>query len=325
MITLQNLKKDYAGVEAVRGISLMIPRGQVVGFLGPNGAGKSTTMRMLSGYLKPTSGQVSIAGINVLENPLEARRHIGYLPETNPLYEDMTVGDFLRFVADLRGLERVEQPRLLSQAIERCGLTKVLRRDIGALSKGYRQRVGLAQAIVHEPDVLVLDEATSGLDPNQISEIRTLIKELGQKKTVIMSTHILSEVQSTCSRILVMKNGLLVADATPERLVKEKGGCLYLEVAAKSGETLNNESIIGLLRNLPGVVTVEAQSLNSSDCRAYCIYFSLGDIRRCLFDLVIEQNLILMEMKRQEISLEDAFRKLTSGDLNESDTQYIQA
>src|SRR6516162_2216540 len=224
MISIEGLSKSYGATQALRGVSFEVPRGQVVGFLGPNGAGKTTTMRILAGYASPTSGSAKVGGIDVVLDPIASRRMIGYLPENNPLYEEMMVLDFLHFVARVRGVAAGEERERIKNAVERCGLKSVISRDIGQLSKGFRQRVGLAQAILHDPDLLILDEPTSGLDPNQIAEIRHLIKELGREKTVILSTHILSEVQSTCGRVLIINEGKLVADDSPERLALGGGG-----------------------------------------------------------------------------------------------------
>lgn len=214
MIRVRNLVKNYDQSQAVRGISFEMGLGQVVGFLGPNGAGKSTTMKMLMGYVTPTSGSIEIPSLD----------KIGYLPENNPLYDDMMVVEYLDFVLRVRCVAQVRRCDMIEQASRRCALSKVMRQDIGTLSRGFRQRVGVAQAIVHDPVLLILDEPTSGLDPNQIIEMRDLIKDLGKQKTILMSTHILSEAQATCSRILIMNEGLIVADDTPEQLAAEVGG-----------------------------------------------------------------------------------------------------
>src|SRR3990167_3541664 len=231
MIRIERLTKRYGQTEALRGLSFEVPRGQVVGFLGPNGAGKSTTMRILAGYLPPSEGRALVGDVAVVAEPVRARRLIGYLPENNPLYEEMMVVDFLRFIAEARQVDKAVRTARIKSAVDRCGLGAVIGKDVGQLSKGYRQRVGLAQAILHEPDLLILDEPTSGLDPNQIVEIRALIKELGQEKTVILSTHVLSEVQSTCSRVLIINDGRLVADDSPEHLTEGGEGALVLVLA----------------------------------------------------------------------------------------------
>src|SRR6185369_6452816 len=227
------LRKDYGATRAVEDISFKVSRGEVVGFLGPNGAGKSTTMKMLTGYLRPTSGSAVVGGIDVAEDPRAAKRLIGYLPENAPLYDDMMVVDFLNFVSDLREVEVPVRQRRLHEICGRCGLMDVLGKNIGQLSKGYRQRVGLAQAMVHDPDVLILDEPTSGLDPNQIVEIRGLIQELGREKTVILSTHILPEVQASCGRIIIVNKGKLVADDTPDMLTGAEAGASVVRLVVK--------------------------------------------------------------------------------------------
>ena len=218
MIQLSQVSKSYSGVKAVDNITLSIPSGQILGFLGPNGAGKTTTMRMITCYMPPTSGTITVDGLDVGEQSLEVRRKIGYLPEMAPVYQDMNVLDYLDYVSDLRRIPDDKRKARIREIVAHCGLEAVLHKDVGQLSKGYRQRVGLAQAMVHDPDILVLDEPTAGLDPNQIAEIRMLIKELGREKTVILSTHILSEVQATCSRIVIINQGRIVADDTPEGL-----------------------------------------------------------------------------------------------------------
>ena len=257
MVRAHSLRKSYGSTQAVRGISFEVPRGQVVGFLGPNGAGKSTTMKMLTGFLKPNGGEVSIGGISIAEGPLEARRKIGYLPESAPMYDEMMVIDFLRFAAELRGVEGKAQDDRLAVVCERCGLGKVLGKDIGQLSKGFRQRVGLAQALVHDPDLLILDEPTSGLDPNQIVEIRELIRDLGRDKTVILSTHILPEVQATCDRIIIISDGELVADDAPETLTDQQAGAVVrVIVAPRHEEPLERAPLTALFEEIEGVRSV---------------------------------------------------------------------
>jgi ABC-2 type transport system ATP-binding protein len=295
MIRIEGLTKRYGSARALADLSFEVPSGQVVGFLGPNGAGKSTTMRILAGYLNPTAGRAFVGGVDVVAEPVRARRLIGYLPENNPLYEEMMVVDFLRFVAEARQVDKAVRAARVKSAVERCGLTQVLSKDISQLSKGYRQRVGLAQAILHEPDVLILDEPTSGLDPNQIVEIRALIRELGREKTVILSTHILSEVQSTCSRVLIINEGKLVADDSPEHLTAAGGeGTLQVVLASRHGSALDPAMVSGWLQAVPGVHGVDAE-----------------DPRRALFECAVQRDLVLLELRRTQVSLEDTFRKLT--------------
>jgi len=312
MIRIERLTKRYGTTEALKGLSFEVPRGQVVGFLGPNGAGKSTTMRILAGYLTPSGGTAQVGGIDVQADRVQARRLIGYLPENNPLYEEMMVVDYLQFIAEVRRVDRSVWRARLAQAVERCGLSTVLGKDIGQLSKGFRQRVGLAAAILHDPALLILDEPTTGLDPNQIVEIRALIKELGREKTVILSTHILSEVQSTCSRVLIINDGRLVADDTPERLTSSGEGNLVVQVASRTGAPLDAASLSAQLRAVPGVNGVEAVPTDGPGAASFQVRFGADDPRRAIFDWVVNNGLVLLEMHRTHVSLEDTFRKLTA-------------
>src|SRR6266511_2464565 len=222
MIELRNLEKSYGETRALKGVSFSISKGEIVGLLGPNGAGKTTAMKIVVGYLLPTAGSATVAGYDVVSQPLEVQRRIGYLPENAPLYLDMLAQDFLDFMADMRGLDAATRRRRLSQVVEECGIQRVLTRPIGQLSKGYRQRVGLAAAILHDPQILILDEPTTGLDPNQIVEVRQLIRRMGSTKTVILSTHILSEVEATCDRAVILIDGHVRADGTLEQITRSR-------------------------------------------------------------------------------------------------------
>ena len=322
MIHIENLTKSYGSTQAVRGISFDVGKGQVVGFLGPNGAGKSTTMKVLTGFLEASSGVVQVKGIDVSRDPVEAKKHIGYLPENNPLYEEMMVEDYLAYVAHMRGLSKERTPRAIAAAVERCGLGDKRGKDIGELSKGYRQRVGLAQAILHEPDILVLDEPTTGLDPNQVIEIRNLIKALGTEKTILMSTHILPEVQHTCSRALIIADGVLKADGPPSTLSSE-GTTIALTLRARGdfsgrpqSEALKGDAIVQLLRGLPGVSDVLPATTTEPDAFAFTIS-SKGELdpREALFDAVVEKKLLLLALERRSVSLEETFRKLTTSEV----------
>src|SRR5882672_2980897 len=258
MIQVENLTKDYGPARAVDKVTFNVRKGEVLGFLGPNGAGKSTTMKMLTCYLAPTAGKAKVAGFDVFDQSLQVRQRIGYLPEDTPIYRDMTVLEYLQFAAELRGMDPTKTPARIREIGGRCGLGDVAGKLVGELSKGYRQRLGLAQAMLHDPDILILDEPTSGLDPNQIVEIRSLIKEIGREKTVILSTHILPEVQATCSRILIISGGRLVADGTPEALrAREKGG-RYRVVVESNG--VSKDAIRDRLAGLTGVARCEAIS-----------------------------------------------------------------
>ncbi|WP_426735277.1 ATP-binding cassette domain-containing protein [Myxococcus faecalis] len=308
------MTKTYGATQALRGVSFEVPRGQVVGFLGPNGAGKSTTMKILAGFVTPTTGTARVNGLDVREDPVASRRMLGYLPENNPLYEEMMVRDFLDFVAEVRGIPKPLRAGRLRGAVERCGLASVLGKDIHQLSKGYRQRVGLAQAILHDPDLLILDEPTTGLDPNQIVEIRSLIKELGREKTVILSTHILSEVQSTCDRVLIINDGRLVADDTPERLGKGEGGTVTVVLTSRAGAGLQEAVVSEQLGRVAGVTGVEGAEAEGGGTLGFRLRYGAEDIRRELFEAAVRHDWCLLEVKRQHVSLEETFRKLTGGE-----------
>jgi len=310
MIDIDNLKKAYGATLAVRGVTFSIPKGQVVGFLGPNGAGKSTTMKVLTGFIEPTSGTVSVKGINVVDNAVEARRHIGYLPENNPLYEDMMVEDYLAYVAHMRDVPKEKQAKAIASAVARCGLGDKRGKDIGELSKGYRQRVGLAQAIIHDPEILILDEPTTGLDPNQVIEIRSLIRELGAEKTILMSTHILPEVQHTCSRAIIIADGQIKADGAPESLT-QAGNVTDVTLRKRDGAA-STDDIARLLRALPGISEVTSKSATEKNAVSFTLQ-SKGDadLREALFDVAVENKLVLLSLSRQAVSLEETFRKLT--------------
>jgi ABC-2 type transport system ATP-binding protein len=235
MIKVENLTKEYGANRAVDQVSFNVRKGEVLGFLGPNGAGKSTTMKILTCFLAPTSGSAQVAGFDVFDQSLEVRQHVGYLPEDTPLYKDMSVLEHLEFAANMHGMTGDRVHARIKEIGGRCGLSDVAGKLVGELSKGYRQRVGLAQAMLHDPDILILDEPTSGLDPNQIAEIRALIKEVGKEKTVILSTHILPEVQATCSRMLIISGGKLVADGTPDELRAREKATRYRLVVESNG------------------------------------------------------------------------------------------
>lgn len=311
MIRIEGLTKRYGLTEALKSLSFDVPRGQVVGFLGPNGAGKSTTMRILAGYLTPSAGKAFVGDVDVVADPVKARALIGYLPENNPLYEEMMVVDFLKFIADVRKVDPAKKQAAIKSAVERCGLGRVIGKDIGQLSKGYRQRVGLAQAILHDPALLILDEPTTGLDPNQIVEIRALIKELGQEKTVILSTHVLSEVQSTCSRVLIINDGRLVADDSPERLTSTGEGTIHLVLASRTGAALDAGTVTAVLKSVPGVTGVESVEGEGHGTLGFNVRFGVEDPRRALFEAVVKHDLLILEVRRTQQSLEDTFRKLT--------------
>src|SRR5216117_837294 len=243
MIKVENLVKTFGPKRAVDGVSFSVERGEVLGFLGPNGAGKSTSMRMITGFIPPTSGSVSVGGFDMLENPIPAKRLIGYLPENAPAYMDMTVHGFLSFTAELRGLRGEEKKKAVGRAVEMCFLEAVLHQSIDTLSKGYRHRTCFAQSIIHDPEILVLDEPTDGLDPNQKFEVRNLIRRMGEKKAIIFSTHILEEVEAVCSRAIIIDRGKIVANGTPAQLRQrsESAGAVTLRVSGINGAALNQK------------------------------------------------------------------------------------
>ncbi len=308
MIEVRSLTKKYGAERAVDGISFNVDRGEVLGFLGPNGAGKSTTMKVITCFLPPTEGTVVVDGDDVRQQPLEVRRKIGYLPENTPLYHDMTTYDYLRFVAEMRSIPAVEQSDRIAEMVDVCGLETVLGKRIEALSKGFRQRVGLAQAMIHNPPILILDEPTSGLDPNQIVEIRELIKTVGREKTVILSTHILSEVQASCDRVLIINRGRLVADGTPDDLLATFAGGQRLQFGlARPGLDVDEK-----LSALEGVRVVERRNMSDDEVVWTLAADGSADRRPALFSLAVSEGWNLIELHRDRANLEDVFRQLTT-------------
>ncbi len=312
-IKVENLTKFYGSNLAVDNISFDIKSGEIVGFLGPNGAGKSTTLKMITTYLAPTSGKIFVDGMNILDKSIEVRKRMGYLPESNPLYYDMNVIDYLQYTAELQSIPSASIPKALDRMLDVCGLENVKHMDIQELSKGYKQRVGLAQAMIHDPDVLLLDEPTSGLDPNQIIEIRKLIKELGKKKTVMLSTHILQEVQAVCDRIIIINNGTIAANATPDELQRQTSTQFRLMVVVKSpaGKTTNDVS--NELSKIKNVTKVNVENNPSQNTWTINITSSSEKgFREDVFQKIVSMGLEMLEMKQSEATLEDIFRKLTN-------------
>ncbi|MBM4159071.1 MAG: ATP-binding cassette domain-containing protein [Ignavibacteria bacterium] len=310
-IKVENLTKFYDDLAAVDDISFEVKEGEIVGFLGPNGAGKTTTMKMLTSYLPPSSGKVYINDIDVLKDSMSARKHIGYLPETNPLYQDMNVIDYLVYVARLNSVPKEKIKDSVKKMVKTCGLEEVKGKNIGELSKGYKQRVGLAQAMLHNPDIILLDEPTSGLDPNQIIEIRKLIKELGKQKTLMLSTHILQEVQATCDRVLIINNGKIVADGKPDELQRQFEGQMSVKIGIKRDPKYNSEKII---REISSINNVQNTKLISEDGNMWFVDVTASkgtDVREEIFRKIVSLNAVLLEMHKEETSLEDIFRKLT--------------
>src|SRR5277367_2050730 len=308
MIEVENLTKNYSGFRAVQGISFQVDKGEIVGFLGPNGAGKSTTMKILSGYLPPTDGRISIAGYDVVTDSIEVRKRIGYMPENVPLYTDMRVNEFLRFRAELKKVTGRKIKERVEIVKELCSLKDVENKIIGTLSKGYRQRVGLADAMVHDPDLLILDEPTIGLDPNQIRAVRDLIKDLGRHHTILLPTHILSEVELTCARVLVINRGRIEASDTPANLTKlvRGGGSIVLEVKAPSAD------VISKIEALPNIEDVEIILPGDGEWTHAKIFAKPGvDVREDIFGVVRQNNWPLRELARVKATLEEAFVELT--------------
>lgn len=307
MIKVEALTKKFGITLAVDGITFEIPRGQVVGFLGPNGAGKTTTMRVLTGYLPPDDGQAELMGHNLVENSLDVRRMLGYLPENNPLPDDIETTDYLHFIARLRGIhDPLERRQRVSDVLRRCSLKQAIGKKLGELSKGYRQRVGLAQAIVHDPSLLILDEPTSGLDPNQVQEVRGLIQELKKQKTVLLSTHILSEVQHSCDRVLIINKGKIVADGTPNDLAGNMQTVNKLFVVLRGPqETIEHE-----LRAMDGVLRVTPSRRKEED--GYTVESEAArDLREDVFRLAAARSWPILALSQEKLSLEEVFRALT--------------
>ncbi len=305
MIRVQGLTKHYGPVVALEGVSFEIGRGEVVGFLGPNGAGKTTTMKILTGYLYPDRGGAEVAGHSVLREPLAVKRQIGYLPESTPLYAEMRVDHYLDFAGAVRGIAAGDRRGALDRVVGACALEGVMKKLVGELSRGYRQRVGLAQALLHDPPILVLDEPTSGLDPNQIVEIRGLIARLGREKTILLSTHILPEVRETCRRVLVIHRGRIVADGSPDTLAAGQQGEATLFV------TVRGAGAAGALSGLPGVRRVEPLGTEDGRERLRLRVASESPVEEAVFDAAVARGWKVLEMRREVPTLEDVFRRLT--------------
>ena len=324
MIEVQNITKNYGPFQALTDISFQVDKGQIVGFLGPNGAGKTTTMRILTCFMPASSGRVTVAGYDVFKESREVRKRIGYLPENVPLYPEMTVTKYLTYMAKIRSVPRSSIKGQLDNAIEACGLTERRHQIIGQLSRGFRQRVGLAQALIHEPDVLILDEPTSGLDPRQIVEIRELIKALGKERTILFSTHILPEASLTCERLIIISRGKITgdvqlqdgravskqneaSDSGTENLQSVTSSILTLEVAGAPAD-----DILAVLKDIPNVVQVEQHSANTDTSTTFHLHYTLAtDIRADVAETIVGRGWQLLEMHTTEISLEELFLSLT--------------
>lgn len=300
-IEVRNITKVFGEQKALDNVSFDINNGEIVGFLGPNGAGKSTLMKIITGYIPATDGEVLINGMNILENPIEIRKKLGYLPEQNPLYFDMYIVEYLEFVAGIYGIKN--KKARIDEIVSLTGLEPEINKKIGTLSKGYKQRVGLAQAIIHDPEVLILDEPTSGLDPNQIIEIRNLIKNLGKEKTVILSTHIMQEVEAICDRILLIKKGVLLANDKAEDFAHLNSDSISTLLVELDGELSEND-----FAQIKGIRNVRKQSPTR-----FAIEFSKSnDIRKAVFNLAVQKGLAVLNMQEKEKSIEEVFAELTN-------------
>lgn len=305
MIEVENVSKLFGNFRAVDGISFSIQTGEIVGLLGPNGAGKTTTMRMISGFLEPDSGTVKIDGLDVLKNPVETKRKIGYMPESAPMYSDMIVADYLKYIAEIENQNPAEKCRELAEV---CGLKEVMHKNIGELSRGNRQRVGLAHALMGNPEILILDEPTSGLDPNQVLEVRSLIKQIGKTHTVIISTHILSEVEMLCGRVIIISGGKKVADSPTEELREHFGNSSEVQICVSGASTEEAEKIF---RGINGVSKIHS-SLNDGKIEFRISVEKNIEVRPELAKACVQNGLELFEMQQKKNSLEDVFRSLTS-------------
>ncbi|MCG9127332.1 ATP-binding cassette domain-containing protein [Candidatus Poribacteria bacterium] len=321
MIEVKELTKSYGPTLAVNRVSFDAKVGEVVGFIGPNGAGKTTTMRILTCYLTADSGSATVAGYDVIENSIDVRKNVGYLPESAPLYTDVGVVEYLKFMADIRNIPKSKRNERLKTVIEICGLEGVIQKDIGELSKGYRQRVGLAQSLIHDPPILILDEPTSGLDPSQTIEIRNLIKNIGREKLVLFSTHILPEVEATCDRILMISRGQIVANGTLDHLCSQVRSNNRLYVAIRGSE----ETITPQLKQLEGITDItHIDTENGVVSYNITIDNENDNITEYIFQSVVQNGWSLAELRQESIDLEDVFLHFTSGEQSKN-TEAPQA
>ncbi|HTM43770.1 MAG TPA: ATP-binding cassette domain-containing protein [Polyangiaceae bacterium] len=319
MIAADTLSKQFGSVRALDKVSFEVRKGEVVGFLGPNGAGKSTTMRILTCFISPSSGSATVHGHDVFEKPVEVRRMLGYLPQRAPLYQDMNVWEYLEFVSQIRGMDHSTFRSRLTKVVEVCGLAQVLGKDIGTLSHGYRQRVGLGQALIHDPPILVLDEPTSDLDPNEKAEVLKYIKEIGKDRTILLSTHNLAEVEEACARAIIVSKGRVVADGALEDIRSRTGAIRYLvaldEKGAERGQRPPSAAEAqGAFESLPGCRRVQEKPGDDQACRFEITGPETADLRPEIFRLVVAKGWTLLELRRDAQSLDSVFRELTRGD-----------
>jgi len=316
MISVKNLTKYYADVLAIDNISFDIKHGEIVGILGPNGAGKSTTLRIITSFLSPTSGSIFIDDKNIENNQRSIKKIIGYLPESAPLYNDMIVYDYLVYIAKIQDLEPYKIEERLQYVVKACSLASVIEKSISTLSKGYKQRVGIAGSIIHDPKILILDEPTNGLDPNQIVEIRELIKSLGKEKTVLLSTHILREVEATCTRVIIINKGKIITDSPTENLILNKNGGVSILLSIKTDD--NEQDIEKALKNIDNLQTVKFRdSTNNVKNITLFLKESDTDPRDALYGLIKKTDWIIYEMSKEKEDLESIFQTLTKGDSHE--------
>ena len=308
MIRIDSLSKEFGAVKAVRSISFSLNDGEIVGFLGANGAGKSTTLKMMTGYLTPTAGNVYVDDQNIIDNSLDIQKQIGYLPELNPLYAEMKVHEYLKFHAEIRHIIGEEFNKALKRVVGECGLKGVVHRTVGNCSKGYKQRIGLAAAMIHDPKILILDEPVSGLDPNQIVEIRELIKKLGKEKLVLMSSHILQEIQATVDRIIIIHEGKIIADGTSEELISDSKGMTQLHLEISGSE----ENDIQDMKAVIPSITVNSIKKDGPLVQVILEYQNTVDPRKDVFEYAVEKGWIITEMSASKRNLEDIFRHLTT-------------
>jgi ABC-2 type transport system ATP-binding protein len=308
MIQVKNLTKYYGDLCAVDQISLDIQQGKILGLLGPNGAGKTTTLRMLTGFLQPTAGSIHVKDYSIDEQPLEIKKILGYLPESAPLYHDMLVYDYLNYVADIRGVDKDRKTKRIRKLADLCGINEVMHQPIDVLSKGYKQRVGLAHAMMNDPEILVLDEPTSGLDPNQIVEIRQIIKQIGKEKTIILSTHILSEAEATCDRVVIINRGKIVADGSTESLKESAVDKKNIHISLQNANFKSVETVLSAIDGITGVNRVE-ETDNQLDVRLGCR--SSIDPRAAIYKNIRQTDWILLDFHQKTQTLETIFRELT--------------
>jgi ABC-2 type transport system ATP-binding protein len=308
MIQVQNLTKHYSDLCAVNQISLAVRKGEIVGLLGPNGAGKTTTLRMLTGFLRPSAGSINIMGRDIETHPLEIKKILGYLPESAPLYHEMLVYDYLNYVADIRNIDKSRKKDRIGQLADLCGINEVMHQPVSELSKGYKQRVGLAHAMMNDPEILILDEPTSGLDPNQIVEIRQIIKQIGKEKTIILSTHILSEAEATCDRIVIINRGKIVADDSTENLKESAGDIRQIHLTLQNADFKSVDKLLSDLEGVTGVARLD-ESEKQLDVRVDCR--AAFDQRAAIYKEIKQTDWIVLNFSQKTETLETIFRELT--------------